>query len=243
MHSPPEDSEVHTFANGKIKSTAAHLDGSSETRLSKESWREAHGRFERMIRTYCSLPNRDELAAAWSSHFKLIEDHPCFSLDFSTLLVYDIRCRQAHHLQAFDPSKWQDELWRDVIDERLLSQRSLPPPAPPISRTVSDRSYRPLPPLDRSYRPAHPRARSTSPRRYSVTPCVVCSRLGHRTLDCSSSKSFLVRQGRLWVLPNGKQVCFAWNSTKTGCSGCERQHVCTLCGEGHSMLRCPRYSN
>lgn len=236
MHAPPIDTETHTIVDGKLRSSSQGLDGSREHLMAKESWREAQSRFVRMIRVYCSLPNREALATAWATHFRLVEQHPRFSMEFSALLLYDIRCRQAHHLQAFDPSMWQDALWRDVLDERLLSHPVLrQAPTIPL-RTTSDWSQR-------SYPAARARSRSASPRRAPLNPCVVCGREGHRIAICQPRKSFLVRQGRTWVLPDGKQVCYAWNSTKSGCPGCDRMHVCTLCGGRHSMLHCSRFAN
>lgn len=235
MHASPVETEEHVIVNGKLRSTSLGLDGSREPHMTKESWREAHARYTRMISSYCSLATRDDLAWAWSIHFKLIEHHPRFSLDFPTLLLYDIRCRQAHHVQAFNPCVWQDALWHDILDERLLSRPALRPLAS-SSRPNTDWDTRARP-------PPYSRPRSASPRRMPLNPCIVCGRSGHRTSDCRPTKSFLVRQGRTWVLPDGKQVCYAWNSNRTGCSGCERVHVCTLCGSRHPMLRCSLFSN
>lgn len=246
MNLPQIETDLLMLADGKIKSTASTIDGSRERFISKDAWREASRQFTRMISVYCSLPNKQELADSWKAHFELIESHPQFSLNFKDLLEYDIRCRLTHLQQAFDPSKWQTEIWREVIENKMLAaarvnRQPSPRPIAYSSRQYEPYSSRPLPQTGRSNYESQnrPRHRSASPPPARMSPCVVCGQRGHRTIDCRPSQSFLVRHGQTWLLPNGKQVCYSWNSSRYGCRGqCPRTHVCSLCGRDHPMLEC-----
>lgn len=261
MRAPPAEAELHAIVDGKLKSTALGFDGSRELLLSKEAWREAWRRYIRMIATHCSLPNKQALADAWKAHFERIEDHPQFSLNFKELLDYDIRCRLTHLQQAFDPSQWQTEIWREVIEAKMFNAtQSYRQPSPraysslqtPIRYQNHEQNYRSRP-YNSSYSnnqltyrqfppstDSRPRRRSASPPpARQMTPCVVCGQRGHRTIDCRPSQSFLIKVGQTWLLPDKKQVCYSWNSSESGCRGqCYRIHVCSLCGGKHPMLDC-----
>lgn len=256
---------AQTSANGTFTLVTKAPDAADEFLLDETQWRRAIPNYLRLITHHCNRPNRLQIVHGLQQHFDRIQAMPDFYDEFLLYLRYDIQIRGLVATQNYVPSGWEPNIFEAAvrkyntdISKGLIKKDS-------GSRGRS-RSHSPK----RSSRSRRYRSRSPSPRqghryygsssRYeqrgrnfrphsgqeSRAFCITCGKSGHLGFKCTVAKAPYLVQDKMgrWLGPDGAQLCYKWNTSSSSCSGCDREHRCTLCGQkGHNAHNCSRESS
>ncbi|KAJ7128281.1 hypothetical protein C8R46DRAFT_824588, partial [Mycena filopes] len=96
-------------SSGSIFSVAKELPVDNELELTFDEWFQAWGRLLQLIKSY--VP---EEHAVWLAHHERIMHFPSRSADWDLLLDYDSQIRRRALNEDFDPSVFQDDVWRSL---------------------------------------------------------------------------------------------------------------------------------
>lgn len=253
---------AQTSANGSLTLVTKAPDNNAEFLLDEPQWRRAIPIYLRLITHHCTRPNRLQIVHGLQQHFDQIMAQPDFYDDFLLYLRYDIQIRGLVATQNYVPTGWEPNIFNAALRKYNtdISKGLIGNPSGSRGRSRS-RSPRFT---SRSHRY---RSRSPSPRRNHRSQasssryeergryfqpsskqdtrsfCIACGKSGHIAYSCTVSKAPYLVQDKMgrWLGPDSAQLCYKWNTSSTSCSGCNREHRCTLCGDkGHNARKCSR---
>lgn len=252
---------AQTSANGSLTLVTKAPDAEEEFLLTETQWRRTIPTYLRLITHHCNRPNRLAIVHGLQQHFDRIMAQPDFYDEFLLYLRYDIQIRGLVATQNYVPTGWEPNIFEAAlrkyntdISKGLLEKAS---GSRGRSRSRSPR---------RDSRARRPRSRSSGPRastsssRYeqrsrnfrpysgqeSRAFCIACGKTGHLGFKCTIPKAPYLVQDKMgrWLGPDGTQLCYKWNTSSSSCTGCDRDHRCTLCGQkGHNARKCTRDSS
>ncbi|KAG6372087.1 hypothetical protein JVT61DRAFT_8800 [Boletus reticuloceps] len=257
-----EDGQALLFKEGHLTVSSAKFSSKDESSICAQDWVHAYPCLIDAIRRYLPGPNAGDIADAWESHYTRLIRRTDFWDLFHVVLCYDIRLR-IHYIDpksGINPSFWQEEIWRQIVDAyRMGTQHTLPglygtsPPkaAPPTSLlavaassssnsvSVSHRSLQTPAQRQPSYwtgaGPAPPSFRHD----FQPLRCIFCGVAGCRKCACGLSKTnYISYSNGTWSTAQGGQVCFRFNGRGCGETNCPCAHVCSRCGASHSAQAC-----
>lgn len=253
---------AQTSANGSFALVTKAPDADAEFLMTIVEWLRAFPTFQRLVQYHCNRPNKMRIVHGLQQHFDWIVAQPDFYDDFLLYLRYDIQIRgfvatQGYIPSGFEPNifnatlrKYNNDIARGLIKLSSTSRRRSRSPSPRRNnRAHRSRSCSPSPRRGQRSYPSSSRfeARGRSFRPYSTSDakpfCITCGQYGHSGFTCTVTKAPFLVQDKLgrWLAPDGTQLCYKWNGHTSNCSGCAREHRCTLCGQkSHNARKCAR---
>lgn len=259
--------DVHyaqTTSNGSFTLVTKAPDAEDEFKMKIVEWLRAYPTYLRLIQYHCKRSSKMRIVRGLQQHYDWIVSQPDFYDDFLLYLRYDIQIRGFVATQRYIPTGYEPNIFNSTLRKYNsdISKGLIKPESGSRRRSRS-------PSPRRAYRSQRPRSRSPSPRRnyrsyasssrndtrsrtfrpntaYEPTArtfCITCGQLGHSGLTCKVSKAPYLVQDKVgrWLGPDGTQLCYKWNGNSANCTGCAREHRCTLCGQsGHNARKCSR---
>lgn len=256
---------AQTAANGSFTLVTKAPDATDEFLLNETQWRRAIPNYLRLITHHCNRPNRLEIVHGLQQHFERIQAMPDFYDEFLLYLRYDIQIRGLVVTQNYVPSGWEPNIFKAAvrkyntdISKGLIKKdsgsrgrsRSRSP-----KRGSRNRRYRSRSPSPKQGHRSYGSSSRYEQRGRNFRPhsgqdarafCIACGKSGHLGFKCTVTKAPYLVQDKMgrWLGPDGAQLCYKWNTSSSSCSGCDREHRCTLCGQkGHNARICSRDSS
>ena len=233
MNPTPERTLVTTALDGSIVAQEVLFSKEKEFQLSFSTWSFAYNRLLELIDAHYPGPDEQNIQAvyeAFQHHFFEVRDTPAAQTMWPIYLEYDIRVRSTFADHGILPGDLQHDLIMAIQSQYLARQaEAIPALIHAHSRSQSSQRFRPY---------SDSADRSAFNRRASF--CFFCGKSGHAPTRCREPKPFLVQNDAgQWVAPGNRQVCYKFNGTSNICTGCEREHICSLCGsKDHAARRC-----
>ncbi|KAG6372084.1 hypothetical protein JVT61DRAFT_8797 [Boletus reticuloceps] len=243
------------FKEGQLTVSSSKFSSKDESSITAQEWFHAFPRLVDAIRRYLPGEHAGQVADAWAVHFNRLVRRADFWEMFHAILCYDIRLR-IHFIDpkcGIDPSLWQEEVWRQIVDayhnntQHLLPGLAVipPPKATPFLPALSTSSTssalaakslasssqtRPIP--SQPIPSAHP---SSS----QLFCCLFCGNPSCRRRACGLTRTaFISFSNNVWQTAQGEQVCFCFNGRGCTIPNCPCLHVCSRCGTAHSAQSC-----
>lgn len=238
---------------GKLSLVSLKISAKDEGSISAQEWIHAFSRLVEAIRRHLPGGNSEAITDTWQAHYNRLVRHPDFWDLFHVVLCYDIRLCVSYldHNLALDPSYWQDEVWRQILDAyRTNTQHLIPglagitPPLPSKVPTSTPAPSGPSTATSSSTSRSFPSSSSQSSNLqnsgfWQFLQCIFCGVPGCRRRACGLTKTaFISFTNGSWQTAQGEQICFRFNGRGCSESACSRHHLCSCCGGPHTAQEC-----